>query len=515
MRASMRPLAGLVCAFVAFGQQSVKPRIAVKTFENPTVYSNSTIGNALTEILVTELSKTGKYALIERQAVDELLKEIHFGLTEWAKSATFAQLGQLLGAEYLLIGKVTNFGYKETAEQRDVYVSGRGRSTRTVYTQEADVRVDFRLVNVKTGEVILSEAGTGRRTAKSEHSEMEVWRVLLRSGTWTAEWASSLIGRASLDAVRSVVGKLRDLADEVAGYTAADAVERMVKGLESREGKILGAVSSEEFVVNLGTRDGLVVGDHLIAFTEIPVKNSKGEIVYRDRRELGKLEVADVSFAEDRAKARFVAASPGARAGGRPQEGDIVKVDVAHARVIRGAKPAGPGALPSGPGARPSESAVSVEPLLRRGDAYMDGKYYPQALRQYQQADQLKPNDPAILARIAKAQLHLRNFFELETIFENLLRDGQPVTVEVYHDHAFGSCAGTLAVGRGELSYQPRRGDHGFQVSPRQITYIEVSERETPFFHPCEIHWVGQQREEIQLRPNGVRSVRKDAARGG
>ncbi len=79
MRAITTALAGLVCAFVAFGQPSVKPRIAVKTFENPTAYYNSTIGNALTEILVTELAKTGKYALVERQAVDELLKEIHLG----------------------------------------------------------------------------------------------------------------------------------------------------------------------------------------------------------------------------------------------------------------------------------------------------------------------------------------------------------------------------------------------------------------------------------------------------
>jgi len=283
------------------------------------------------------------------------------------------------------------------------------------------------------------------------------------------------------------------LADEVAGYVAEDAAERMVKGLEGLEGKILGAVSSEEFVVSLGTRDGLATGDQLIAFTEIPMKNSKGEIIYRDRKELGKLEVADVSFADDRAKARFVAASPGAPAGGRPREGDIVKVDVARARSIRGAKTVGPGAVPTGPGAAPSESGASTESLLRKGDSYMEGKYYPQALRQYQQANQLKPNDPAIITKIAKAQLHLRNFFELETIFENLLREGVPVTLDVYHDHAFGSCAGALAVDKGKLSYHPRRGDHGFQLSPQEIRHIEVSEREAPFFH---LRFVGSDNKE-------------------
>jgi curli biogenesis system outer membrane secretion channel CsgG len=457
----------LVCAWAAPAQEAIKPRIAIKTFENPASYYNSTIGNALTEIMVTDLARTGKFAIVERQAVDELLKEIEFGGTEWAKSPAFAAKGQLLGAEYLLFGKVTNFSYKESSVDREVYVIGKGRRTETKYLQEADVRIDFRLANIKTGEIILSEAGVARRTSESERSEMEIWRLVLRSQSLTGEWSSSLIGRATVDAVRNVVRKLSDLASEVAGYVAAEALENLIQRLSGLEGKIMGAIGSDEFVVNLGTKEELTIGDQLTVFAEIPIKNKKGEVIYSERKELGKLEITDVSFANDRAKARFIEASAEAPAGLQPKEGDILKVDLTRARTVRGI----------------TESSASVESLLHKGDRYLEDNYFSQALQQFQQANELKPNDPAILARIAKAQLFLRNFYELETIFKSMLGQAMPITVDVYHHHFLGSCFGTLSIEKGRLSYHPQKGDHGFQLSPHEIGRIEVSEKEASFLH--------------------------------
>lgn len=453
---------------LSLGQQAIKPRLAIKTFENPASLYDSTIGNSLTEIIVTELYKTGKFAIVERQAVDELLKEIKFGETEWAKSQAFAAKGQILGAEYLLFGKVTNFGYKERAEDRDVYVLGKGRRTETRYLQEADVRIDFRLANIKTGEIILSEAGVAHRTAESNRSETEIWRLILRSQSLTGEWSSSLIGRATVEAIRDVVRKLSNLADEVAEYVASDALNNLIQQLSGVEGKILGTIGSDEYVVSLGTIDGLTLGDRLITFREIPIKNKKGEVIYRERKEVGKLEIVDVSFANDRAKAKFIEVSPEAPAGLRPNEGDTVKVDLEQARTIRGAKISAP---------------TSVESLLRKGDRYLEDKYFSLALRNFQQANQLKPNDPDIVARIAKAQLFLRNFYELETIYENMLNQDVPITIDVYHHHFIGSCVGTLSIERGRLSYYPQKGDHGFQLSFQEIRRIEVSEETTPSLH--------------------------------
>jgi curli biogenesis system outer membrane secretion channel CsgG len=453
--------AALIISEALPSQQAIKPRIAIKTLENPSILLDSTIGNSLTEIMITELQKTGTFSIVERQLVDELLSEIRFGETEWAKSESFASKGHLLGAEYFLFGKVTNFSYKERAEDREVYVLGKGKRTVTRYIQEADVRIDFRVANTKTGEIILADAGVAKKTSESESSEMEIWQLIIRSQSIVGEWYSSLIGRTAIDATRDVVRKLNQLASELADYAAADALENQVKQLSGLEGKILGEVSSNEFVINLGTRDGLIVGDNLKVFRNTPIKNKKGEVIYVDRKELGKLEIIDTSFASDKSKVRYVSVSSETSDILKPREGDTVKVDLDHARVIRGAKSAAP---------------PSVELLLRKGDRYMEDKHFSLALQQFQQANKLKPNDPQIISRMAKAHLYLRNFYELENILTNMIHQNIPIEIDVYHPHFLGYCSGTFLIEGERISYQPQRGDHGFQTTVKAIVQIEINE---------------------------------------
>jgi len=66
----------------------------------------------------------------------------------------------------------------------------------TIYQQQADVRVDFRLIDVASGETIISQPGEAHATNTSEVSEMDTWRRII-SGSITAESSSSLIGRAA------------------------------------------------------------------------------------------------------------------------------------------------------------------------------------------------------------------------------------------------------------------------------------------------------------------------------
>ncbi len=147
MKVSKVTLSLLVFFCVLTTAQTTKPRVAIKTFESPANSRNSTIGNALTDILITELAKTGRYTIVEREAAEELLREIDFGRTDWAKSSTFAGKGHLAGAEYFLLGKVSNFSYTE--EQAQVATAFGGQLV-TVYVQSAEVRVDFRLVSTRS-----------------------------------------------------------------------------------------------------------------------------------------------------------------------------------------------------------------------------------------------------------------------------------------------------------------------------------------------------------------------------
>ena len=71
-------------------------------------------------------------------------------------------------------------------------------------------------------------------------------------------------------------------------------------------GKILGSVAADEFVIDLGSKNGLVVGDQLFVSRETSVKDKQGKQIWRKREELGRLEVDELSPEGERAEARFM-----------------------------------------------------------------------------------------------------------------------------------------------------------------------------------------------------------------
>jgi curli biogenesis system outer membrane secretion channel CsgG len=460
---------------IALAAQDTKPRIAIKTFENPVAYQNSTIGNALTEILTTELGKTGKYRLVEREAVAELMKEIGFGSTEWSKSPTFAQKGGFKGADYFLLGKVTNFGFKEESIREQV-TTNRGAEWVTTYEQQADVRVDFRVVSTTTGEAVLTEAGSAHRTNRSYASEIAAWNRFIASGSFaTAEFSSSLIGRATVDAVRNVVRKLSDLSSELRRYSSEESLASNVEQLGEAEGKILAEVGPEQYVVSLGMGNGLVKGDRLKVYSEVLTKNKNGEVIYREQKEGGVLEVIDVSM-KDRAKARFLGSGQAAEPRGvPPREGDLVKIDVEYARKMRGSAEGGSGANPGDVGrlGGSTGNAADYQTFRKKGDRFLEDEYYSQALEQYQKALALKPNDPELLDRVASAHLFLKDFAEAETLAEKILGQGAPLTIpRVGHQHFSGQCVGELVIQKGQLSFRTKTGQHDFKLAPADIVEI-------------------------------------------
>jgi curli biogenesis system outer membrane secretion channel CsgG len=182
--------------------QRVKPRIAILTLENPSAYKNSNIGNGLTSIITTELGRGGKYDILDREAVEVLRKELALANSDAANTQTAPKLGSFEGAEYYLKGQVSIFSLRENAEQVQQRDSRGLLHTVTLYDKQADVRIDFQLVSVKTTRVVLSEKGTGTTHARSERSEIQAFLAVIRSGSiGTSEASGSLIGRATEQAV--------------------------------------------------------------------------------------------------------------------------------------------------------------------------------------------------------------------------------------------------------------------------------------------------------------------------
>lgn len=128
-----------------------KKKLAIAKFENATRFGKRRLGENITDVLTTEMSKTGRFTLIERAEVDKILEQIALsqtGLTE----GNLEQI-QLLDADYILTGTVTHYAVTTTGSS-NLFTQSK--------VQKATVGADVRIINVRTGEILLSESGKGR-----------------------------------------------------------------------------------------------------------------------------------------------------------------------------------------------------------------------------------------------------------------------------------------------------------------------------------------------------------------
>jgi curli biogenesis system outer membrane secretion channel CsgG len=497
--------------FVASAEEA-KPKVAVKTFANPANFSRSTIGDGLTDMLTTELENTGKFNVLERSQIDELTKEIDFGSSGYGSKQTFAQKGNLLGAQYLLMGKVTNFSYAETGQQK-YKVNLMGPNTYvTEYQKQADVRVDFRLVDVATGETVISQQGTGHAADRSEVSEIAMWQGIITSGAFTAESSSSLIGRATTDAIHDIVRKLNSLSEVVQKRSASSALSASVESLVRAKGTVVAEEGGGLWIVGgIGNANGLRVGDRLRLLHENVVKDKTGKVVYQKSVEIGSMEVTDVSQ-PDRSEVRFLPTG-GTGPAVSPQANDAVTVDVDYARKVRGgsgsstivADNTGAGENAAG------GSSVELDESIKRADSYVSDRFWSQALDEYKHAAAINANDQRILEGEALSHYMLGDFIEGDELADKLLRSGGTFSFPIAHFHGMGTCTGEMKIQLGKLAYSSQKGD-GFDVGPQGVAGAEVkmiskgmmANEKLPDWPMLNIRWRdGGKEKDYQMLPYG------------
>ena len=119
--------------------QSNKPIVAVGSFESS--FNNYDTRNIQTAI-ETALSKTQKFSLMERGRLDQLLAEQGMGANGLVNGS--GEIGGFDGVDYLIYGRVTQLGL----EAKNLFIMS---------ACEAKLGLDIRVVDVRTGEIRLSE----------------------------------------------------------------------------------------------------------------------------------------------------------------------------------------------------------------------------------------------------------------------------------------------------------------------------------------------------------------------
>jgi TolB-like protein len=124
----------LLAATTATGRaQDNRPGIAVLSFENGGSYGRDkedfdALRKGIAAMLISELAQNPNVRLVDRGEIQRLLDEQGLAVAERVDRETAAKIGKLVGARYMIAGSFI-----------DLY---------------GDFRVDARIINVETGEII-------------------------------------------------------------------------------------------------------------------------------------------------------------------------------------------------------------------------------------------------------------------------------------------------------------------------------------------------------------------------
>jgi curli biogenesis system outer membrane secretion channel CsgG len=253
-----------ICSFIclllvllvdgASGQQ--KKRVAVLSFDDAAVKASAAaalgsshdVGASLADVVVKELLKSGTYSLIERRAIDEVLKEQNFSNSSRADAKTAAAIGRLLGVEAIIIGTVTQFGIDESAVGVGSGTLG-GRIGRAIgagkrVNTKATVGMTARMVDTSTGEILTAASGSGESNKASVATSGSITGALDMT---SSSFQDTILGDAVNKAAQLVAASLSEFGSKL-------AAARDYSGL-------VADVSNSTLILNVGRQKGVQVGD--------------------------------------------------------------------------------------------------------------------------------------------------------------------------------------------------------------------------------------------------------------
>ncbi len=147
----------LVSIGIASGQ--TKPKLAVIEFKNKADNQWWYHGGAeaAQDVFITELAKLGKFTVIDREQLQEMLNERNLTLSGNLDPKMAVRVGKALRVRYLLTGSVAEYGVVESAGNNGA--AGKKRFVAVLSS---------RLIDTSTGEIVWSHQ------ARAEESSMKV-----------------------------------------------------------------------------------------------------------------------------------------------------------------------------------------------------------------------------------------------------------------------------------------------------------------------------------------------------
>jgi curli biogenesis system outer membrane secretion channel CsgG len=199
---------------------------------------------ALTEVLTSELTKTGKFIVLERKALADINAEQELGASGKVNVETASKAGSIIGAQILVRCAISEYAYTQTGTSGSLKMI-KGLSLGATVLR-AQVGIDTRVYDAKTSEVLASAVSRGTATAKGADIKFTDTKMDAGAGGFMTTPLGQASREALAGAVQFIVAKVADAAWEA----------RVIRA----EGKDIYLNAGEESGVSVGEKFGIFRG---------------------------------------------------------------------------------------------------------------------------------------------------------------------------------------------------------------------------------------------------------------
>lgn len=157
------------------------------------------LGSGVADIFVTEAFRSQQFRITERAQIDKILLEQDLATSGRIDPSTAAQVGQITGAELIVVGSVTEFGVTTTGGGGKV-LGIFGGSAETV---TASIAVDIRVVDAKSAEIVA--IGVGRDSQSQSNIQIDILNVI--KGLQAGQSGTTIVDIAVRNAIRRAINE--------------------------------------------------------------------------------------------------------------------------------------------------------------------------------------------------------------------------------------------------------------------------------------------------------------------
>ncbi|MEE4311269.1 MAG: CsgG/HfaB family protein [candidate division KSB1 bacterium] len=255
----------------------LKTTVAVMDFANESLYGSDRIGSAVADMLVTMLMRSGRFIVLERQLIQEILQEQALGQSGIITEETAPDVGSLLGVQTLITGTITEADeetgshiFRDEDEDEEEEKEDKGFWGLALKATVGHIEISFRMTDTSTGTTILSDRVSATEVRPGigfKNSDYEIEDSF--------EFDQTILALATRKAINSMIRKIVGVAEE----------------LEWR-GKVVEVANDSLVYFTPGRNSGIVIGDWFEVWGQHQATDFEGEL-YDEHIRKGSLEIID------------------------------------------------------------------------------------------------------------------------------------------------------------------------------------------------------------------------------